>query len=218
LKLHSILDICEFLSATFSWAQLFQIYLFILVQLKKIAAISLLILLLFNLFGYRLFFYYAQQVSDSKLEANLDNSDYNEHELISFKTSFTLPYFTGSEKFERISGEIIINGKIYKYVKRKISNGEITLLCLPNYSKMSLESAKDDFFKTNTGIVQNSADNKGSHTHFCIAKMTNGIYDFLYDSDLPLSTYVQFISPFYPRVYNTLSSVIAVSEQPPQLT
>jgi hypothetical protein len=115
--------------------------------LKKPAAILFLALMIFNLAGYRLLFYYAQQQSDKQVRLSLDSKSYNEEDLVTIKVSLLLPYPLTSTSFERVDGEININGKIYKYVQRKVQNGELILVCLPDKNKMRLENARDDYFK-----------------------------------------------------------------------
>jgi hypothetical protein len=78
----------------------------------------------------------------------LDNNRYDETQLISIKIPVTsLPYYNNSKSFERTDGQIEISGIEYNYVKRRIYNDSLELLCIPNRMAMQLRSAKDDFFK-----------------------------------------------------------------------
>lgn len=113
--------------------------------MKKLAAILFLTLFLFNLIGYRCYFYYLQQKEQSSFEANLDKETYDEKDLITFKVPLSLPYQPSWKEFERVDGEITIDGTIYKYVKRKIEDGQLILLCLPYYKKMTLVKASTEF-------------------------------------------------------------------------
>jgi hypothetical protein len=124
--------------------------------LRKIAAILLLIILLFNWVGYRLFSDFLQYRSDVQLEARLDKNDYNEDELIQIKIPLNLPYQLNWKSFERFDGDIDVDGIHYKYVKRKIYNDSLILLCLPNENKQKIEKAKDDYFKIVNDIAPSS--------------------------------------------------------------
>jgi hypothetical protein len=115
--------------------------------LKKLSAILLLVIFMFNLVGYRIWFYVVEQQWELQLQSNLDKSQYNEADLITIRAPLTLPYVTDTREFQRTDGEIKLNGKIYHYVKSKIENGEYVLLCLPNDNKQNLETAKENFFK-----------------------------------------------------------------------
>ena len=81
------------------------------------------------------------------LEQRLNNSEYDESQLIEIKVPLKLPYQTNWKEFERFDGEIEVNGIHYKYVKRAVYNDSLVLLCLPNEGKMRLQSARDEFFK-----------------------------------------------------------------------
>lgn len=131
--------------------------------MKRIASILLLGILFFNWFGYRLLSDFLQQQANTQLEAQLDNNSYDESQLIEMRVTLNLPYQTNWSEFERVDGEIEIDGILYKYVKRKVENGQLVLLCLPNEAKMRLQTARDDFFKL-VNDLQQSTQNKKSNT------------------------------------------------------
>jgi len=107
-------------------------------------------------------FYYEVQSSDQKIEALLDKNDYEETDLITIRIPLSLPYQNDSKDFERISGEVNFNGKVYKYVKRKIENGEFVLMCLPDQHKTKLEKQKNDYFENSNDLVQNNSKKSGN--------------------------------------------------------
>ena len=114
--------------------------------MKKLTAIFLLVIFLFNLVGYRGWFYVAETQWETQLQNELDKEQYNEADLITIRAPLQLPYVTDTREFQRTDGEVIVDGKIYRYVKSKIENGEYVLLCLPDHNKQKLEKAKKDFF------------------------------------------------------------------------
>ena len=130
--------------------------------MKRVAAILLLALFLFNWVGYRLLSDYLQHRADTRLEAQFDQHQYNESSLIEIRVPLNMPYQTASTGFERYDGEIEYNGIHYKYVKRKIEDGQLVLLCLPNETKMRLQSARDEFFKL-VNDIQRSSQSKNSN-------------------------------------------------------
>jgi hypothetical protein len=129
--------------------------------LRKVAAILLLLILAFNWFGYRILTNYLQHKADRQLEAKLDVEDYDSSQLIELKVPVSLPYQSNWDDFERYDGEIEVNGIHYKYVKRKVYNDSLILLCLPNEDKMKIENAKDNFFKL-VNDLQTASSQKGS--------------------------------------------------------
>lgn len=145
--------------------------------MKKLAAIFLLALFLFNFAGYRLLFDYAQQLSDSRLQAALDKNQYDERDLVTIKVPLSLPYQTSWKEVERVDGEVNLDGKIYKYVKRLYSEGEMIYWCLPNEQKMQLQTARDEFFKYANDLMQNSSSKKSDHSNNSFSKNTLSDYD-----------------------------------------
>jgi hypothetical protein len=129
--------------------------------LRKLAAIMLLGLFLFNWGGYQLFHAYVQHRANNQLEAQLDDNRYNNSQLISIKISAAnLPYYTYSQQFERVDGQLEIEGVVYKYVKRRIFNDSLELLCIPNQKEMKLTVARNNFFKLINDLQQGTQDKK----------------------------------------------------------
>ena len=122
--------------------------------MKKIAAILLISLLLFNWYGYRFFISYLQQKADGQLEARLDVNDYNEAELLEIRIPLNMPYQNNSSSFERHYGEINLDGKVYTYVKRKVEDGYLVLKCIPNNAKQEIRKAGNVLFTINNGLDQ----------------------------------------------------------------
>lgn len=132
--------------------------------MKKLASILLLGILLFNWVGYRLVSHYLEQKANSNLEALIDKNDYDESQLIEIRVPINIPYQTDWKEFERYDGEVEIDGIHYKYVKRKIQDGALVLLCLPNKAKMNLQTAREDFFKLVNDLQQTSSKSKPSNS------------------------------------------------------
>ena len=86
--------------------------------------------------------------ANARLESQLNNGGYDESQLISIKIPAThLSYYTNSKFFDRVDGHIEIKGVKYNYVKSRLYNDSLELLCIPNHSLMRIQNAKDDFFK-----------------------------------------------------------------------
>jgi hypothetical protein len=184
--------------------------------LKKLAAILLILLFLFNLFGYRIYFYYAQHLSDISLEQNLDKDNYDESELISITVPFAMPYQQNSGGFERFNGEISLNGKMYKYVKRKYLDGNIIFLCLPDHNKMNLEAAKNNYV-TNINDIQTNSSKKQDNSKSSIGKNLSTEYDQNV-SGYKISYYnVIKRHSFSNQVFSLPTALISSPEQPPEL-
>jgi len=129
---------------------------------------------MFNMVGYRAWFYFAEKQSDAAMEARLDKSQYNENDLISLTVPLDNPYQLEQASFIRVDGEISFQGQTFKYVKRKVSNGNLILLCIPDVHKTVLKKAKTDY-----GNSVNAAAGSGKSSHRNeIQKNFNG-YDYI---------------------------------------
>jgi hypothetical protein len=113
--------------------------------MRKSASIILLLILLFNMIGYRAWFYYAEKKADASMEARIDKDQYDENDLVTLQIPLYSPYQLEQKTFERTNGEVNINGKTFKYVKRKVSDGNLILLCLADNHKTVLKNAKSEF-------------------------------------------------------------------------
>jgi hypothetical protein len=100
------------------------------------------------------------KVSD-QLEARLDKNLYDDSQLIELKIPMHLPYQTNWSSYQRYDGEIVVDGMMYKYVKRKVADDTLYLMCIPNTKKMHLETAKNDFFKMSNDLQNNNAKKSG---------------------------------------------------------
>lgn len=185
--------------------------------MRKIASAILMCILLFNWFGYRFVADYMQQQSDKQLEARLDVNQYDESQLIELKIPVSLPYQTPWAAFERYDGEIEMNGILYKYVKRKVVNDTLVLMCIPNRQKMHLQDAKDDFFKNTNDLAQNDNSKKSDNSKSGVFKKLMSEYDdhsriFTLQ---PVNTLQNSIVIF--QVKNLLTSPHISPEQPPDL-
>jgi hypothetical protein len=117
-----------------------------------------------------------QNRSDRVLEASLDKEEYDPNDLITVKVPLTLPYVNDWSDFQRANGEIEIEGRVYKFVKRKICQGQLILLCLPDDRKTHLKMAKEDFFKLTNDLsaISSKKQHNGNTTSF---KYIQGDYD-----------------------------------------
>jgi len=183
---------------------------------KKVAALFFIALFLFNLFGYRLVVQYMQQKVSNQLEASLDKNLYSDAQLIELKVPMNLPYQTNWSAYQRYDGEIEVDGIMYKYVKRKVANDTLYLMCIPNTKKMSLETAKNDFFKLSNDLMQNNNSKKSDNSKAISFKNLQGEYD---EYSFELNTQFAFENIHNFRLLtgpvNLLSSPHISPEQPP---
>lgn len=110
---------------------------------------------------------FMEAKADVALETKIENSQYDESSLIEIRVPLNAPYLAeNSNGFERYDGEIELDGVHYKYVKRKIENGELVLLCLPNKSKTELQNSREEFFKLVNDLNQTQEKSKNTAASF----------------------------------------------------
>jgi hypothetical protein len=183
--------------------------------LKKLAAILLSALFTFNLFGYRILFYIAQQQSDNNIERVLDRDQYDEKDLVTIKIPMSVSYQVEQRDFERVDGEVTLNGRIYKFVKRKVCDGNLVLLCLPDQTKMHLQSAKDELFKYSIDL-QNSGSKKTDNSKSIAGKNFSDYNQHTTSYQVSFENTVK--TSEFSKEYALLSSALHSSpEQPPEL-
>jgi hypothetical protein len=184
--------------------------------LRKVAAISLIALLVFNWYGYRFVTNYLKNKADKQLQARIDVNDYNESQLIEIRVALNMPYQNNSSEFERHYGEIEINGKIYTYVKRKIEDGTLILKCLPNTEKQNIKTADNILFTANNGLDQ-------EHNGKTNSPLTNIVKTLLGEYDTQQQTYdlraLQNIIKIHSNTEVSFLKTVSlpVAEQPPEI-
>jgi hypothetical protein len=134
--------------------------------LKKIAAISLCTLLLFNWIGYRLWISFLQDEATVQLESRLDQNNFDKSQLISIKVQAAhLSSYANTGSYERTNGELEIKGVLYKYVAKRLFNDTLEFLCMPDGMAMKLQSVKNEFFSLVNDLKQCGSGKKADpHT------------------------------------------------------
>lgn len=115
--------------------------------MTKIAAILLLGIHLCSSICHSFVFNYFIDLSDKQVVEQLDNAAYNDAELVEIAIPLNMPYLVSHDNYERYDGSIEFNGTHYNYVKRKVSNDTLRLLCIPNEQKAALITVKNDYAK-----------------------------------------------------------------------
>ena len=108
------------------------------------------LILLFNTGGYRIAIYLLANKSSQELEARIDNREYDESQLVEVKIEMNLPYQDRYTEFERHYGEVVLNGRSYTYVERKIEGNIVIFKCIANDSREKLENIRDNITKANS--------------------------------------------------------------------
>ena len=182
--------------------------------MKKLAAILLISLLFFNWYGYRIVTDILSTKADKQLEAQLDNNQYDESQLIEVRVNLNVPYQNVETEFERHYGEMEVNGVYYTYVKRKVENGYLVLKCIPNDSKKEIHSAGNNYYKMTNGLDQ---DQPGKKTNSNIVKQSIGDFDDKLES-FTVKAPVELTNLHYAQFSSLLATrAQVIPGQPPEV-
>ena len=182
--------------------------------MKKLIAILFLVVLLFNIVGYKFVANYFEQKATSDLQVSVDHMNYKESDLISFKLHLNLPYISSNSDFESVEGNIDINGINYQYVKKRFYNDTLEILCVPNFTKTIIEESKNDYAKQLNEIATSNNSKKSSSNQIVKANFSDFTQDHHFDINQPvLATKLKHESnPIIVSNFNFLHSL----EQPPE--
>jgi hypothetical protein len=189
---------------------------FAFVVMRKLAAILLLAIFAFNLFGYKLYSSFAEQQALTQLTHTLDTENYDNNDLLLITKEINLPYFVNTTQFTEADGETEINGVFYRFVKYRIYNDKLEMLCIPDVAKTKIRDAKNNYFSVIADIEKNK-NGKSTPTKNTSAK--KAFSDF--EENLFYS--INVISNINFAAYNTFKNATAVfaakavAEQPPDL-
>lgn len=147
------------------------------------------------------------------METTLNERSYNDDELLEIKLPLHLPYVTGYDEYERVSGHMIANGNYYNYVKRKIVSDTLYLYCIPNEHANILLDAKNEYGKqvNDLPVSQQESD----------IPFKKGGTAFQYQEKVPVYQIVA-IGMLFKKQYRTISSPlsflpVAGPYQPPEV-
>jgi hypothetical protein len=180
--------------------------------MRKFAAILLIFIMAFTLFGYRFMISSLEKRVDTIVEMAIDNKEYSDAELIEIRVPLQMPYQERYTDFERHYGEITIDGKIYAYVKRKIEGDVLVVKCIANPKKQELKNTAIELAKSTNG---QDTENTGKKQTVTLQKNFSPDYD---DKNQFCLLADQFISGKLTAYYNSSlpEILIPIPHQPPQ--
>ena len=146
------------------------------------------------------------------MEQSIDRQAYSAESLVEIRVPLHMPYTNNQKQFEQFSGSIRLNGKDYNYIKRRIYNDTLILLCLPDIAKTQIKNARETY----TGLLNDlPASATGKKATGNIYKNFTGEYEhntIETVQPLLLSNFQQY---FLHNQSLLPSSFICSPEQPP---
>ena len=178
--------------------------------MKRLIAIVLVVLVLFNALGFYGLLVGLQYKAGLDMVSRLDNDQYQEEETVTLKVPMAIPYHVDDASYERVNGEIEHSGEFYRLVKQKIENDTLYIVCIKDNDSKAIKRALSDYVKTFT--------DKPANTKQSSKFMAGFIKDFL-PSILELSSAASgwnytVLSIDNNRSFSSIS--LAVYSPPPQ--
>jgi hypothetical protein len=115
---------------------------------RKITAILLIAVLLFNVFGYYGLFLGLRLKTTHDLITRLDAEAYSTDETLTLKLPLSVPYHVDQNEYERVDGEIEYKGEYYRLVKQKLTNDTLYVVCLADKQSKNITRTFNDYAKT----------------------------------------------------------------------
>ncbi len=118
--------------------------------MKTAVSIFLVILILFNIIGFYGLLVGLSVKVKSEISRRLDADQYVSDETITLKVPVFIPYYSGSEVYERVEGEIEHEGEFYRLVKQRIVRDTLFIVCIRDQKSKHIKQALTDYVKTFT--------------------------------------------------------------------
>lgn len=162
--------------------------------------------------GYSLVFGYFIHQSDQQFALLADQNQYREAELLQISIPLHLPYMQNSSGFERIEGSIENNGTHYNYVKRRVFNDTLYIMCLPNRQKTQLAKAKSNYAGEVNDFAANKKQKEPTAKKACFsAEYSNVVTRYNFSPPAAIIN-----TPGYRLTVNLGTIAIEIPEHPPQ--
>jgi len=110
--------------------------------------------------GYRMVAHYYAEKSTIDLQISVDQKKYNEAELVSLKLPLNQPYIINTDGYESLEGNMDYNGVNYQFIKKRIINDTLEIVCIPNMTRTQIDNNNEDFAKQLSDIVNASTSKK----------------------------------------------------------
>ncbi len=182
--------------------------------MKKIAAILLMGLMIFNVTGYRFTLRWMQHAQNISFEKQLDAAEYDEASLIEIAVPLSLPYYNNWGEWERYDGEIQVGGQTWKYVKRKIENGQLVVKCLPNLQQQTIQKNVSSAFAQINGLNTSDPTTKSVKK---VVKVSQFEYEELATASLKEAIIILIEKPVSAKSTPPLQATSLSPWQPPEM-
>lgn len=116
--------------------------------MRRIVAIALLLLLLFNVLGFYGIFMGLQYQNRQQLVQRFDADQYDESQTITFKVPLSIPYAGDRQDYVRVDGEFEYEGEFFHMIKQRLSQDTLYVVCVNDQQSKRIHRALTDYVKT----------------------------------------------------------------------
>lgn len=134
--------------------------------MKKLFSITLISILLLNIFGYYGAFLGLKYRNELLMKRALDLDLIHESEAITVKVPMSVPYMPDQPGFEKVNGKFEYNGELYRLVKQRYARDTLTVVCIKDAQNKKINQVLSEYAKA-------FADVSGQH------KSTKVLINFL---------------------------------------
>lgn len=130
--------------------------------MKRIIAVIILSIHLFNAGGYLLLQQYQVYITDKKMNDLISNNLYDPNALIEVKIAQHMPGISEWNDYKNIDGQVQLKNACYNYVKLKITADTLYIKVIKNYEKTKLIGKNIIYAKQINDIPQGDKENNAS--------------------------------------------------------
>ncbi len=183
--------------------------------MRKIVAIGLVFLLIYNMLGHYLVLIYQQKVATNYFSQTLANDNIPDDDLFIIKIPVSLYLPAKNTDFEPVKGSFEYKGKFYDMVKRKVDKDTLYIYCANNHKKEHIASQLADYVNSYVVDFEDTKNNNQSQKllkSFAKEYLVNAPYRFFSACQIVNSEYSSTFSDFFPAM-----PLIAIPSPPPEV-
>ncbi|MFI5137416.1 MAG: hypothetical protein ACHQIM_06285 [Sphingobacteriales bacterium] len=179
--------------------------------MKKITAIFLLFILLFDICGYMALRQYMVYRADRFFNQQTAKNLYNKDDLVEVQIPVNLPGMHDWSGYEHISGQIRFQDMSYNYVQMKITSHILYLKCVPDYETTQLTAQNI----INATPIKNMPVPKKDHVPFVRAQFLNTL-NFTFNQTIIKAPVIDIIPQTADYNQPLINRCIDIPKQPPR--
>jgi hypothetical protein len=131
---------------------------------KPIYSLFFLLLILLNTFGYYEVLVTIEKQNHHQAVAKIDENQNEISGNLLLKIPVSLPYSHNDSEYKRVYGEIIVEGQVYHYVKQKLYNDTLYVVCLKDVKSTAVRNAIADYSSKFSDQAKSERTHKGQIT------------------------------------------------------